>query len=465
MHLKTYLRACVIRTSRPPIDGLYRNLYRLVIHLVAKVLGRCRGVVAVYLIRGCAKGDIMPGVSDIDLVVAVQDDDQAAKTARAACRALHTMTGHLVEYNPKMVGSQEALRHRWRTNPWWRYYYREGLTTWKLLVGTDIRAGIEPQTEIHRRTSCYLELCRWWLVFANGIFNTRDQSADRIFRNVTCFKAITESSNVLRALRTGEYRTSRILALEGDRSPLAERLRTLHKRRFLAVDDDLPEKTFQFLVSLFSDLWNGFREDPFLAVCPGMKQTLDDSKDMLSPDDVQLRDSLQQHLDEEWSSVCLGLHFVRSAFFALDDRLIIVDVDADRLPDVHKLTRLIATCRRLSPDSPERLFVFLRINGIAFLLTPVMPRDLHRGLLTPATVPDVSLQLGDRDIYWTDYTAWYLCDHRTNEYWSNASAEKQSQLDCIAAGAARGLVEYPLTRAALDRQLHKAQTHVLEGMQ
>ena len=80
-----------------------------------------------------------------------------------------------------------------------------------------------------------------------------------------------------------------------------------------------------------------------------------------------------------------------------------------------------------------------------------MPRDLHRGILTPATMPDVFLQLGTSPVYWTDYVKWYLVDWRTNEQWPEPSAQKRRQLEAIARGYEEGSVVYPLTRESLDR--------------
>src|SRR5208282_123610 len=93
---------------------------------------------------------------------------------------------------------------------------------------------------------------------------------------------------------------------------------------------------------------------------------------------------------------------------------------------------------------------FLRVQQIAFPITPTVPRDYQRGLLTPATAPDVFLQLGEDNVYWTSHTKWYLTDWQRNRRWLDASPLKRSQLKMIARSAAAGHVMYPLSLRSIS---------------
>ena len=72
--LKSRLRRFVVWSARPPFDAVYRRLYRAVTSLAIHRLRQHACVEAIYLCRGCATGDILPGVSDIDLVIVTRDD-------------------------------------------------------------------------------------------------------------------------------------------------------------------------------------------------------------------------------------------------------------------------------------------------------------------------------------------------------------------------------------------------------
>lgn len=165
---------------------------------------------------------------------------------------------------------------------------------------------------------------------------------------------------------------------------------------------------------------------------------------------------LNRYLERRWKSRCRGTHLVKSASRDMEDLVLIIDAERNSRPTVQDLADLVALHCRLQRDHIQRVLLFLHVGSIAFPLIPEIPRDLHRWLLTPATAPDVFLQLGERRVYWTDYTRWYLADWQTNEQWLDASYEKMSQLDIIAESAKKGHVVYPLTPESLERQKNRA---------
>jgi hypothetical protein len=148
---------------------------------------------------------------------------------------------------------------------------------------------------------------------------------------------------------------------------------------------------------------------------------------------------------------------VKSAFWDFADLLLLIDVDQQTLPTVREIASLTAFHNQAQRERLQNIFLFLHVETVAFPLTPVLPRDLHRGLLTPATTPDVFLQLGNEKVYWTDYTQWYLADWQANQQWVEASEQKQQQLRAIAKSAECGHVVYPLTLPALERAVWRRE--------
>lgn len=66
--LKYSLRYFILWSSGLRIFlSLYQLLYLVVIRLALLILLRCPHIEALYLSRGCAKDEIIPGISDIDL--------------------------------------------------------------------------------------------------------------------------------------------------------------------------------------------------------------------------------------------------------------------------------------------------------------------------------------------------------------------------------------------------------------
>ena len=425
----------------------------MVIWLAVLVLRRYRSVLAIYLCRGCAKSDITPGISDIDLVIVTTNDSQEKRSIEGAFRALGILTARLIDYYPNLVKTRATLEHRWRTAPAWQYRYHEGRTTWRLLFGADVLSSLPPLTERQRVSSCYAEMNRWWLLFADQLLKTGKYHHDPIMRNVICYKAVSEILNTDWAMRTGEYRRSRQEGLECSNSLLARKLGAISGQRFLTSDDQLMDETLNFLLRFFSSLGNSFSERPFLPVLPKRSQTVDCPLSEMHVDKsaAEQVQALNEHLRTHWGVKCLSTHTVKSAFWDLEDLLLIIDIDENSLPTVREIADLSIMQVQAQKRLSQQIFLFLRLGSVALPITPLIPRDLHRGILTPATMPDVFLQLGDSSVCWTDYAQWYLSDWQSNEQWLDASALKQQQLMAIARSIESRQIIYPLTLPALER--------------
>jgi hypothetical protein len=451
--LKRGLRWLVLWSAHPPLLSLYRGVYWLLIWCATFILRRYRSIVAIYVCRGCAKNQIMPGISDIDFAIFLANNSEEKKAVQNTFQALDKMTGGVIEYYPNLVTTVASLQDRWHSAPAWQYRYLEGRTTWKLLHGTDVLAALPPLSETQRRSSCYAEMNRWWLVFAKQMFQTGGRQQSIVMQNVTCYKAVSELLNIQSVLSTGLCRNSRAEALEDADFPLAKRLADLAVHRFFSRDDQVGDEAFRFLVMFFIELWEGFRERPFLHVYQKGLQRVDcpESERQIGIKEQQHIQALQQHLETHWGRKCLETHLMKSAFWDFDDLLWIIDLDPLLLPTVREVASLTALHDSVRQGPSQNIFLFLRVQSVAFPITPVMPRDLHRGLLTPATMPDVFLQLGTEKVYWTDYTQWYLADWLANQQWLDAPEQKKRQLSAITKSVESGHIVYPLTLPALER--------------
>src|SRR5262249_33166672 len=150
------------------------------------------------------------------------------------------------------------------TSPAWQYRLDEGKRTWTLLDGADVIAGLPPLTEAQLRTACYVEMNRWWVLFAEKFLKTSAHHSDMILRNSTCSKAVSEVLNVEWALRTGEHRRSRAEGLAACDHKLSRKLAAASASSMLSHDDDLLDETLDFLLARFSNLWESFTESPYL---------------------------------------------------------------------------------------------------------------------------------------------------------------------------------------------------------
>lgn len=437
--------------------------YQIAISLATLVLGSFKSVQALYLCSGCAKNDITPGISDIDLQVIISDDSTQKADIERAFKLLSKLTLGVIDFYPSLVYTLETLEHRWQTAPAWQYRYKDARSSWRLLKGRDVVSSLLPLTEAQRRTSVYVEMNRWWMLFAERLIKSDACRDDVVLRNVICFKVVAELLKLKIELETRQVLT-RQQALTVIELPLAKKLLAYSKKKFLVRDDGLMDETLAFLTDYFARLWKGFSARPFLQVHENVTQVVDSNPDDLELTDVigrSIRD-LSLHICRNWGDLCTGTHIVKSAFFDFDALLFIVDLKGP-LPTFAQLVELVEL-QKAGPAASQ-IYLFLRPQSdLAFPLTPEVPHDLHRGILTPATVPDVFLQLGIDRVCFTDFTQWYLCQWSSNERWPNPCAEKKFQLNTIAQSVRRQEILYPLTIRALNREKRHARNwHPVSG--
>ncbi len=448
---KSNVRYFLAWSSGPLLLPIYRWFYGLAIRMAVLLFRPCRGVRALYLIRGCSKGEITPGVSDIDFILIVNDDQQQRQRAENVFHSLQILSAGLIPYHPAFVLSEEELHYRWQNTPVWRYRLQEGKSNWSLLQGSDALAALPPISCIQRTASCHAEMNYWWAQYCDFILQNDNYRDDFVLRNSICYKAVAEVLNARHAMNTGEFCYSKEEALRRDNSPLSRKLLDTAAKRFLRRDRSLEEETYRFLITAFLDLWAGFRDDPFLEVYPDMVQEVDsDGNDIRKEKFKPPFREICRHLSDHWGPMCRGIHLVKSAFWSLEDSLLIIDADPGSLPSLDDLDKLLSLRKRVYQRHRPPAHFFLRLQHLAFPITPVLPRDYHRGVLTPATAPDVFLQLGEDPVYWTSQTKWYLTDWQRNRQWLDASPLKQRQLEMIARSAAAGRVRYPLSLCSIS---------------
>ena len=455
--IKRRLRRMVAATSTPPLLDFYRSVYRVVISVAVLKLKDFASIKSIYVTRSCATGNITPGISDIDFQIIVRDDSGEIDSIRDTLKRFARLTGGLIEYYPRLVQTEDSLKQRWLRVPAFQHRYLEGKQTWKLLHGADLLGRLPDLTEQQRRTACYLEMVRWWVTFANNLLRDTPASADMVVTNSLCFKTVTELLNCRLILERGSYGKSRKSVLERIDSELNSRLSNLVANNFLGKHPEIIDDTLRFAVRFFIEQWAAASEHPFLAIYDQISQSVD-----CLQEEIQLSERFSAHirvliayLESHWPDKFIQSHTVQSAFWQMDEFLFVIDVRRSDLPTVAELRSLTKLHDSWTALNQEKIFLFVRVGAVIFPLTPQFPLDLHRGVLTASTHPDVFLQLGENQVNWSDYSNWFLTDMSTDERWSDMPPVKRKQLQIISEASQRGFVIYPLTEQAIERASSK----------
>jgi len=488
--LKPVIRWWLAATSFPPFIWLYRAVYELLVRLAVIRFKAFPGTRAIYLRRGFASGELIAGLTDIDLTVIGEFDAEEEKRLTRSYRRLASL---VPLFDPgEIAETPERLRRRYQTNPHFQFRFSEGRQTWKLLFGRDYIRELPPLDPEKAFDGYVMEIKVWWSRFARFAFCSERLRADKVFTNSTCYKAVAEILRVEGLLGGEGLAYSRKQAIEdaqqrqdGASGAFLDRLRKSAARRHLRYDGAIVEDTTQYLLRRAAGL-HGHLESH-----PGWRPAGDVALRVDSPPEEALRTEAEEALVEEivaqvrdrWGDAYRASYLVPGLAFAMDDILLLLEAAPDRLPSAEQLRAL---CRLVGQKQGSCLR--RRVN--AFLLMPasafqVHVRDLFRAweaILVPGTNPDVFLALAQPGACldgagirqparaaWTRPVADFVAEECRlfNEALEDTRIYKAStldflrifwkhlQLNVVADSVRTGEVVFPLTLPAVQRALER----------
>ena len=147
-HLKHALQRISVRTQFPPFTWFYRALYALAIRLCVRRFRRISGVRSVYLHRGLASSRPFYGLSDIDLLVVIDDEQHQRVAARVQYQyeLLRRVVPMLAEGELALYNTGQ-FRLLYQHSPFYQYRFDQGRRKWKRLFGDDIFRNLPPDSD------------------------------------------------------------------------------------------------------------------------------------------------------------------------------------------------------------------------------------------------------------------------------------------------------------------------------
>ena len=382
--IQNLIQRIVITTNFPPISYIYREIYELSVACATFWLRRVDGVLAIYLRRGLAKGEIVHGLSDIDLAVIVENDGVKGQAAEKRVRAIYNRLSRLIPLfgsGDKELGvySHSAVLNLFNDYGFYRYRFNEGKQTWKLLYGEDLLKAL-PELE---DTALYLpateELKTWWALL--NVELALASSLPLFRRKYLWYKAIAEASKIYLFVCHGEsvggreaalVRVKDYLSLEQSLTigKVQSYLRHLTSKEDLIVDEllmlfiMLVSKTF---VEMERKVYGDSRGKKAMVRLPGVRELVADSGQEKSIEE------LERAITTEFGPYLSSVALIPQVEFALD-ALSNSDIDSfylalrqkDFMP-VEKLKRLRSLV--VEHSHPQNIEPFLVVDGnIAFSL-------------------------------------------------------------------------------------------------
>lgn len=322
------------------LHPLWRLAYRLAERLVVWRLSRLPGLCALYLRRGVAKGELRPGVSDLDFTAVLESPDPAHR-ARLE-RAYAALASWIPFLESELTIRVEAeLASHW-TRPENQYRWAEARSTWKLLAGRSVLEAMPVWPEpawagLHR------EIKVWLNVWAENLLIHPWRHQDDVYRNATCYKLLCEFLKVELSCFEGRHTYWRGQALSWCRldHPWLAPLRRCEERRFLAQDEEFAEWTWVQILGWLEYFRQGLSVSGYGGPGKGFSEVrLGDPE--FSPASLQLAESWSSRARQIWRERLLGVELTTSLNFPPQEPVLLLRVDPQRPPSMAQIRSWLA---------------------------------------------------------------------------------------------------------------------------
>jgi Nucleotidyltransferase domain len=393
---KLALRWVVVATAQAPLSHFYRGVYRAHVWYALRVAKKFKGTRAVYITRSMATGTITIGISDIDLVIVGEWPEEEQIRLMRSLGALTAISPLYDSGLWQQVYGVANLRELWETDYFFQSRFNEGRTQWKLAYGEDIIASLPPVPPDRLGGGFYMEVRSWWLHFIASTFGSGPTAKDAIFRNSIAYKAVTEIATIARTMSAGGASELRAESLRmeiedssGATRDFLERLEQSARRRHLGFDGDIQEESLRFLLPVLDQIHAKLGEMPSFEAIGPFRLDANSAEVLRTPSAIAHAHRLIDHVKQRWQGYQGACLAPSAAAFALDDLLLLINVNPRELPSLSQMRELTTLHAAARETLRQRISIYLLLPAGACQLEFINFTEMWRVMVFPPSTPDL----------------------------------------------------------------------------
>jgi hypothetical protein len=486
VRFKLAIRRFVVASSATPLCSFYNAIYRWHLAYAVRRLRRLTGVHSIYVTRGMALSEVLPGISDIDLNIYGEWNNLQEAAVNSELDRLMRLSP-LFDAQPAQ--SIESLQSLYATDYSFQLSLHQGRTEWRLMYGEGV-FDLLPDMPISRVAGAYyMELRVWWGRFVNSAFGFGEMAIDELFRTSTAYKVVANLMNFQSVLEGGPPESSRSRMMQSALSRMAGEDRRLLQRlvasadsRHRSFDGNIQEETFPFLLRNYEEVHAKLRGTPsFQSIAAQIHIDASASEMLVSSSARAHAETMVEWVKKNWTGFRAAYLVPSLSFYYPDDLVLLLEVDPADLPTVAQIRQLC----RYSIDGGSRLIQrvapYLLLAGGAYELEILSEVELWHHTFHPLANPEIFALIERREFVlhgaprgpseppvWTRFGSDLIDEElmirraalsKIAEAGNIASLEllrnlwRHLQLEIVQRSAAGGSVLLPMTPAAVQRAL------------
>ena len=374
--IRFFIQKSILILSFPPFTYLFRKVYDLSIAIAVLLLKRVEGVLAIYLRRGAAKNEITYGISDIDLLVII-DESEEKQPVRFTKERVASIYNRLSRFIPlfgeveKELGMYSASEffELYQDYDSYKYRFNEGKYTWRLLFGKDLVKDLPELQDKELYLPATEELKVWWPLI--NIELAPDSAYPQFKRKDLWYKAISEVSKFCLFICHGEHIQSREAALHRIKQYLTYEQRLSidkvqgYRKDLTSKEDLIPDELMKLFLELSGKVFNEMEREVY-GGSKGRKAVISvpNYRDLIWDSNVlTLIEKLETHVKRELEPFLNHIALIPQVEFNMDillnsdvDSLDLVLVEQELIP-VQKLRCFNSLFEQASPLQQVEPFI------------------------------------------------------------------------------------------------------------
>ena len=371
-NLKMVVRRLVVRSARIPLFGYtYDGFYRFHLWVAARLGKHFAGARAVYLSSGLATGDVVIGVSDVDLAIYGDWPEQQQFRLMKVFGVLTVLSPLFDRASIGSIGTISDIKALCGTDMMMALTHAKGARQWKLLYGEPVLSQL-PKIAPDRFSGCvYMDHRRWWSSLASVTFGETVVARDSIFRNSICFKAVAETLRTERMFVDNDLDISRrsvLVEQEFARSgdPLLRMLLDSAVGRYVEIETDPREPTLHWFLDHAERFHKQLRGKPTFTAAKPVRITGDESETAVQPRGIAHAQHLAELARREWSGLRAIFLMPSVSMFSPDSSSLLFDIDPTDLPSLDTIKRVCGEHSKGSISLSQRMAIYLLLPNAAY---------------------------------------------------------------------------------------------------
>jgi hypothetical protein len=399
LRLKSLSQRFVVATSQSPLRVVYLAIYRWHVSYAVRMLRAFPGLHSIYVTRSMAIQQIQPGVSDIDLSIYGDWTEEQLAPVRAAVQRLSRWSPLFDRNLAQSTQTLNEAQTLYATDYYFRHRLDEGRTEWKLLYGHDLFALLPPRDVGRAAGGYYMDLRLWWSNFIKTAFAFGPMADDEVFRISIPYKVAAHLLNAQNVLAGGPPQSSRrdimqaaLQTRDGAQRQFLERLVQSAATGHRGFAGDILEESLPFLLETFEAIHARIRATSAFGLgSTGGAVRIDGSATelLVSPSARSYAQQVQELVKSTWTGYRSSYLISSMSFFNLDDLVLLLEVDAGRLPTVAQIRQLCRYALDHAGSLPQRVALFLLLPEGAYQLELVSSIEQWHHTLCPSANPEV----------------------------------------------------------------------------